>query len=71
MRVSEALNLLVKDFNRSEGLLTIHHAKNNKDRSVPLAPSLTQRIIELIEKIHRYSKDTDYLFPSISGNRMD
>ncbi|WP_374703443.1 tyrosine-type recombinase/integrase [Bacillus sp. Marseille-P3661] len=38
---------------------------------MPLAPSLTQRIIKLIEKIHRYSKCTDYLFPSIKGNRID
>ncbi len=71
MRVSEALNLLIQDFNNTEGILTVYHAKNNKDRLVPLAPSLTHRIIELIEKIHQYSKDTDYLFPSISGNRMD
>lgn len=71
MRVSEVLNLLLKDFNATEGTLTVYHAKNNKDRLVPLAPSLTQRIIELKEKIHLYSKDTDYLFPTIKGNRMD
>jgi integrase/recombinase XerD len=71
MRVSEALNLLVKDFDPNEGILTVYHAKNNKDRLVPLSPSLTHRIIELTEKMHRYSKDTDYLFPSISGNRID
>lgn len=71
MRVSEALNLLVKDFKSTEGILTVYHSKNNKDRLIPLAPSLTHRILELIEKIHRYCKDTDYLFPSINGNRMD
>lgn len=71
MRVSEVLNLLVQDFNNTEGILTVYHAKNNKDRLVPLAPSLTHRIIDLTEKIHRYSKDTDYLFPAISRNRMD
>jgi integrase/recombinase XerD len=71
MRVSEALNLLVKDFNPTEGLLTVYHAKNNKDRLIPLSPSLTHRIMEFTEKIHRYSKDTDYLFPSKNGNRMD
>jgi integrase/recombinase XerD len=71
MRVSEALNLLVKDFNSTEGILTVYHAKNNKDRLVPLSPSLTHRIVELTEKIHRYSKNTDYLFPSLNGNRID
>lgn len=71
MRVSEALNLMVKDFDASNGILTVYHAKNNKDRLVPLAPSLTKRIAELSDKIHRYSKDTDYLFPSPNGNRID
>ena len=71
MRVSEALNLLVKDFNSVEGILTVYHAKNNKDRLVPISPSLNHRIMELTEKIHIYSKDTDYLFPSKNGNRID
>lgn len=71
MRVSEALNLMVKDFDVSNGILTVYHAKNNKDRLVPLAPSLTKRIAELSDKIHRYSKDTDYLFPSPNRNRID
>lgn len=71
MRVSEAINLLVRDFNSTDGILTVNHAKNNKNRLVPLSPSLTCRIVELKEKIHRYSKDTDYLFPSINGNQID
>ncbi|SFH36588.1 Phage integrase family protein [Desulfotomaculum arcticum] len=71
MRVSEALNLLVKDFNPAEGILTVYHAKNNKDRLVPLSLSLSHQIMELAEKIHKFSKDTDYLFPSINGSRID
>lgn len=71
VRVSEALNVLVRDFDASNGILTVYHAKNNKDRLVPLAPSLTKRIADLSDKIHRYSKDTDYLFPSRNGNRID
>lgn len=71
MRVSEALNLMVKDFDTSNGIVTVYHAKNNKDRLVPLAPSLTKRIAELSDKIHRYSKDTDYMFPSPNRNRID
>ena len=71
MRVSEAQNLLLKDFNSAEGILTVYHAKNNKDRLIPLAPSLTNRIIELTEKIHRYPNDMAYIFPSKSGNKID
>jgi len=71
MRVSEAQNLLVKDFNSVEGILTVYHAKNNKDRMIPLSPSLTKRIIKFIENFHSYSKDSDYLFSSKYGNRID
>ncbi|MBC2581784.1 hypothetical protein HGI79_16135, partial [Clostridium sp. DJ247] len=41
MRVSEALNLLVRDFNPTEGILTVYHAKNNKDRLILLSPNIT------------------------------
>jgi integrase/recombinase XerD len=71
MRLSEVLNLLVKDFNSTEGVLTVYHAKNNKDRLIPLSASLTRRITELKEKIHRYSDDTAYLFPSQNNNKID
>lgn len=71
IRVSEALNILVKDFDPTEGILTIYHAKNNKDRLIPLSPSLTLRITQLKEKNHRYSADTDYLFQSKNKNRID
>lgn len=71
MRVSEALNLLVKDFNPIEGILTVYHAKNNKDRLIPLSLSLTKRIVQLKEKIHRYSGDGAYLFTTKSNRRID
>jgi integrase/recombinase XerD len=71
MRVSEVLNLLVKDFNPTEGILTIYHAKNNKDRLVPLSSSLAKRIAQLKEKIHRYSGDDAHLFPSKTNKRID
>jgi len=71
MRVSEALNLLVRDFNPTEGILTIYHAKNNKDRLIPLTSSLTERVIKLKEKIHRYSSDGAYLFTTKNNNKID
>lgn len=71
MRLSEALNLTVKDFNPSDSLLTVYHSKNNKDRLIPLSHSLTVRIIQMIVKIHRYSDETTYLFPSINNKRID
>jgi len=71
MRVSEALSLMVKDFDLDNGILTVYHAKNNKDRLVPITPSLAKRIKELSDGIHRYSKGTDYLFPSLRGGKID
>lgn len=65
MRLSEALNLTVKDFDN--GVLTVYHAKNNKDRLVPLHPNMAERVKTYIENIHRFSKETYYLFPSPRG----
>ena len=71
MRLTEVRSLLVKDFDANESLLTVHQGKNNKDRLIPLSPSLNSRIVELMGEIHRYSQETDYLFPSCRGNRID
>jgi len=71
MRISEALNLMVKDFDRINGVLTLYHAKNYKDRLIPIAPSLVDRIDKFINVIHKYSKDNAYLFQSPRNNRID
>ena len=64
MRVSEALNLMVKDFNRNNGVLTVYQAKNYKNRLIPIAPGLADRIGKFINVFHKYSKDTAFLFQS-------
>nr|WP_094607916.1 tyrosine-type recombinase/integrase [Sporomusa acidovorans]OZC19513.1 tyrosine recombinase XerD [Sporomusa acidovorans DSM 3132] len=71
LRVSEALNLQLQDIDLTQKVLIIRHAKNNKDRLVPIAKSLTERIQCLLDTYHRFSADTSFLFPSITGNRMD
>ncbi len=71
LRVSEALNLQVKDVNLKEGILTIRHSKNNKDRLVPVAQSLSDRMADLVTKIHRFSNETSYFFPNTLQNRID
>ncbi|NOX33987.1 MAG: hypothetical protein GXP56_09665 [Deltaproteobacteria bacterium] len=35
MRVSGALNIMVKDFNGINGVLTVYQAKNYKNRLIP------------------------------------
>lgn len=71
LRVSEALNLQLKDIDIEKNVLVIRHAKNNKDRLVPIAQSLTKRIRLLLDTYHRFNKDDSFLFPSMTGNRTD
>ena len=71
LRVSEALNLQLKDIDLEQEILVIRHAKNNKDRLVPIAQSLAKRIHFLLDTYHRFSTDTSFLFPSMTGNRTD
>jgi len=71
LRVSEALSLQLKDIDIDQNVLIIRHAKNNKDRLVPIAQSLTKRIQLLLNTYHRFGKDDTFLFPSMTGNRTD
>ncbi len=71
MRVSEALNIMLKDFDEINGILTAYHTKNNKDRLIPLAPSLTNRIGKFMKVFHKYSQDEAYLFESSRKGKMD
>jgi integrase/recombinase XerD len=65
MRLSEALNLKVKDFDDS--VLTVYHGKNNKDRLVPLHPNMAERLKIYTGQMHRFSRESYYLFPSTKG----
>lgn len=71
LRISEALNLKLKNIDADNGILTILHAKNNKDRLVPMAGSLNERVKELVSTYHKFGNDESYLFPSMTGNRTD
>lgn len=71
MRLSEVLNIQVKDFDNSNELLTVYQAKNCKDRLVPIASSLANRIGRFINIFHRYSEDTAFLFQSPRKRKMD
>lgn len=44
MRVSEVLQLKVEDVDLGSGVLTVREGKFNKDRLVPMAPSITVRL---------------------------
>lgn len=71
LRVSEALNLQLKDIDLKTGAITILHAKNNKDRLVPIAESLIERFQKLLSKLHTFSDKSTYFFISPTGGRLD
>lgn len=58
LRVSEVVNLKIKDIDRSRMLLKIEQGKGNKDRFVILTPKL----LKLIEDYYREYKPSVYLF---------
>lgn len=52
VRVSEALDLKIADYDRDAGVATIRHGKNNRDRLIPLHPSLAKRVNTFIDEFH-------------------
>lgn len=71
VRLSEALNLKISDFNKEKGCVIIRQAKNNKDRIVPIHPSMNTRIATYITRFHVANKLDSHLFPSSLLTRMD
>ena len=70
MRVSELRLARIRDINLGEGYITIHEAKNHKERYVPIHPLLTDKCKELKENIHVHSSDDEYFFMLLPGRPM-
>ena len=64
LRISEALNIRLKDLNTDEMTIKIYNAKNNKDRIIAINEELTNLIVNYIDKFHTYSDNTIFLFKS-------
>lgn len=72
LRLSEALNIRCKDVDIEAGTITILHAKNNKDRIIPIAPSLIIRCKAFEKTMHTSSDKDAYYFSSLlSGVLID
>lgn len=61
LRISEALGLKVSDFHYEESYVVLRHTKNDKERLVPIARSVSERIKTLIS-------ETEY--QDVRENRM-
>ena len=71
LRLSEALNLKLKNIDIEEGTITILQSKNNKDRKIPMAASLINRCKRYHKQMHVFSNSDTYYFKSPFGNRLD
>lgn len=70
LRISEALNLKVRDVDLQAGVLTIMDGKFNKDRLVPLSKELLQRCPAYMKQVHLFSDPNAYFFPSPNGQAI-
>ncbi len=64
LRLGEALFLRWEDVGLERGILHIKHAKNDKDRDVPMDPSLTALLCSYKRRQLSENPDVDYLFES-------
>jgi integrase len=63
LRIGEALRLRVKDVDLDRGVLTIREGKFGKDRLVPLAPALTERLRRYVRVLKLTEPETVF-FPT-------
>lgn len=62
LRISEALSLKRKEVDLKQGIVTIRGSKFNKDRLIPMSPSLTRYLEAFSLKIHTFSAPEDFFF---------
>lgn len=60
LRLSEGINLRVKDIDRDRGVIAVRNSKGNKDREVPLP----QKTLDLLRKQWKSHRNECLLFPS-------
>ena len=68
LRVSEALNLKVKDVDLVNGILTLHQTKSDRDRYVPLSNSTLDFMKAYFFELHPNYKDNDLFFCKRDGS---
>ena len=70
MRVSELRLIKLSDINLEDGYIIVRKSKNNKERLVPIHPSLIVKCKELKERIHTNSNDNEFFFMILPGKPM-
>ncbi len=62
LRISEALNLKVKNIDLKNGIIAVYEAKNDNDRLVVISDELKNICIEYSNQMHKVSSEDDYFF---------
>jgi len=65
MRISEVLNLTIKDFDLNTGIIYVNKSKFNKSRLIPISNSLKSLCINHLKMVHLLSKEDDFIFSNI------
>lgn len=70
LRASEARLLKVSDVDLKNGILSIHHAKKDNSRLVPMSDCLIKRCRRFSKQVHFHATSEDYYFPALGGKPM-
>ena len=70
VRISEALSLTLSDYDANMGTVIIRHAKNDRDRIIPLHPAMKNLLDCYIEILHKYHGGDMPLFPDTHMTKM-
>ncbi len=70
MRVSELRLARIRDINLDDAYIIVKDGKNQKDRIVPIHPSLAGKCRELKSSIHKESSENEYFFMQYPGTPM-
>ena len=68
LRISEALNLKIKDVDLSNGVLTLHQTKTDRDRYVPLSMSTLNFMKTYFVEVHSSPDMNDLFFCKRDGS---
>lgn len=71
VRISEALNLTLADYDADMGTIIIRHAKNSRDRVIPLHPAMKKVLDCYMEILHKYHDKDMPLFPDSLMTKME
>jgi integrase len=67
LRISEALNLTMRDVDLNGGVLTVWNSKFGKNRYVPMSPELTERCRQYVARTRNGVPENAPFFPAPDG----